>query len=176
MTTPAAWQGEAERLRRDYIEPVDQAVLDRFWSKVDTSGECWVWTGARTTAGYGEFYVDGGMVYAHRWSSELADGPIPAGLFVLHHCDNRACVRPDHLFRGTAQDNTDDMWRKGRARPRRFPRGIDHPVAKLSDAQVAEIRQRRSHGESRLTIAADFGITPSYVYDLMAGRARTTHA
>lgn len=151
-------------------------AIERFWSKVDKSGDCWVWTGGKTSAGYGEYNVDGRTVYAHRYASEITDGPIPAGISVLHHCDNRPCVRPDHLFRGTHQDNMDDMWRKGRARPRRFESGADHPNAKLTGEQVVDIRRRRTAGESRAALAVEFGITPSYVYDLMAGRAWADHA
>jgi HNH endonuclease len=87
---------------------------ERFWGRVDKSGECWEWTGSLGSHGYGEFGVAGDRVLAHRYSYELASGPIPDGLYVCHHCDNRRCVRPDHLFLGTARDNALDMVRKGR--------------------------------------------------------------
>lgn len=76
---------------------------------------CWEWTGA-TTWGYGEVNrqgISGRRV--HRLAWEFAYGPIPDGLMVLHRCDNRSCVRPDHLFLGTAADNMHDMIAKGRA-------------------------------------------------------------
>lgn len=167
MATPDAWIGEAERLRRF------TSSIGRFWSRVDKSGECWIWTGAKTAAGYGEIYLDGRMVYAHRLSSEMAEGPIPEGIFILHKCDRPDCVKPEHLFRGTHQANMDDMWAKGRGNPGRHPFGDEHPRAKVTDDQVVEIRRRRWAGESRATLAAEFGITPQYVGDLATGRSRS---
>jgi hypothetical protein len=79
------------------------SVAERFWAKVDKSGECWVWTASTAGPGaYGHCHVSGGMksrvrVYAHRWSYEQVYGPIPDGLTIDHLCRNRLCVRPDHL-------------------------------------------------------------------------------
>lgn len=78
---------------------------DRFWSKVDKSGECWVWT-AGQSHGYGCFAVKKGKtVYAHRLAYELLVGPIPNGLQIDHLCRNRRCVRPDHLEPVTRKTN-----------------------------------------------------------------------
>ncbi len=88
---------------------------DRFWSKVhDRDGEgCWEWTASKRK-GYGFFQINHKVVTAHRYSWELHNGPIPNGLHVCHHCDNPACVRPDHLFVGTDKDNAIDKTAKGR--------------------------------------------------------------
>lgn len=88
--------------------------LSSFWAKVHKTDDCWEWTAARMSSGYGGFYWQRGRVPAHRFSWEIAFGAIPEGMFVCHHCDNRLCVRPDHLFLGTALDNARDCVAKGR--------------------------------------------------------------
>lgn len=102
---------------------IDPAIrFARHFQRVDSG--CWEWTGGVfKDSGYGKFNGgkgdDGKWVtaYAHRASHELHIGPIPAGLSVLHRCDNRLCVNPDHLFLGTQRDNIHDMLAKGRGRP-----------------------------------------------------------
>lgn len=81
------------------------------------SGACWIWTGPTNNHGYGRF---GGSRYAHRVSYQLAHGPIPPGMVVLHRCDNPPCVNPDHLSLGTQRDNVRDMVTKGRHNPGGF--------------------------------------------------------
>lgn len=88
----------------------------RFFEKVDLSGDCWVWTGART-AGYGTLFRNGRHERASRLAWEIATGsPPPPDLLVCHHCDNPPCVRPSHLFLGTDRDNAQDAISKGRVR------------------------------------------------------------
>lgn len=87
----------------------------RFYGYIQVTDDCWLWTGGRNPKGYGVFKVSGvGFRGAHRVAWELANGPAPAGLCVLHHCDNPRCVRVDHLFLGTKADNSADMVAKGR--------------------------------------------------------------
>lgn len=76
---------------------------------------CWLWLGGTNAKGYAHFKYDNVQRRANRFSWEAHKGPIPDGLHVLHSCDNRLCVNPDHLFLGTNQDNVDDKIKKGRA-------------------------------------------------------------
>lgn len=83
-----------------------QPIEERFWSKVDKTRSCWVWTRAMTDDGYGEFSLStSNPCLAHRFSYELANGPAPADVFIDHMCHNRACVRPDHLRLATDSQN-----------------------------------------------------------------------
>ncbi|MDE2620611.1 MAG: HNH endonuclease, partial [Sphingomonadales bacterium] len=81
---------------------------------MDKSGDCWLWVGGKSKAGYGQINVEGLIVYTHRLVYEMAYGPIAAGLEVCHRCDTPACCRPEHLFLGTHQENVTDMITKGR--------------------------------------------------------------
>ena len=109
-----------------------QPTAARFWSKVDKRGpdECWEWIACKTGKGYGQFSIDGRPYLVHRISYELANGAIPDGLFVCHHCDNPSCCNPAHLFLGTNKDNICDCVAKGRhysrTHPELVPRGERH--------------------------------------------------
>ena len=91
-----------------------RSLKERFWEKVDKTGNCWIWTAACMTNGYGQIWDGSKDRGAHRISWILHNGPIPNNLHVLHKCDNPPCVRPDHLFLGTPIDNMLDAKAKGR--------------------------------------------------------------
>jgi hypothetical protein len=157
---------------------------DRLWRKVITGDGCWEWQGS-TYKGYGRLTKDGtaasGYVWAHRLSWELAYGPIPAGLGVLHRCDNRRRVRPDHLFLGTHGDNNRDNNRdahaKGRGHVLPPMRGAGNPQAKLTDDHVREIRARSAAATTRSAryglrrdLCAQYGIAKSTLASLLSGK------
>ena len=86
---------------------------ERFWSHVRKSDGCWEWIGANTR-GYGSLWMNGRHEKATKISWQINCGPVPAGMWLLHRCDNPPCVRPDHLFLGTVLDNARDAAKKGR--------------------------------------------------------------
>ena len=110
----------------------------RFWGMVNkTEGRCWLWEGMLSWGGYGLLKVSGRKRRAHRISWELHNGPIPPGLLVLHKCDVRHCVRPDHLFLGTDLDNVVDMHIKGRGKAVAKPRNYGaHALVLLDGAGI----------------------------------------
>lgn len=132
-------------------------IAERFWEKVDRAegDACWEWQAGRFSNGYGQFMrVKHQMALAHRMAYELTNGPIPEGLLVLHRCDNRPCVRPDHLWLGTHSENMRDMHAKGRCgrRPGRPAR----PTCRKghSDWYVSPKGQRICRVCRRATLAA----------------------
>lgn len=146
---------------------------DRFWSHVSVLGpaDCWLWSGQRHKFGYGLIYRAGdGMVTAHRASWELRNGPIPKGLSVLHDCDNPPCCNPSHLHIGTQTDNMREMTERGRGRIPHH-RGESNNKAKLTEAQVREIRARYAAGRISIRqLAAEYGVTFAPVQHILSGK------
>ncbi len=148
--------------------PKPRFVEERFWEKVSKGDGCWEWTGSLNNGGYGDFHLGGGgrHTLAHRLAWELAHGPIPDGVIVMHLCDNPCCVRPDHLKAGSMADNQRDMAQKGRA----GQRGERSPKAKLSDEKVRRIRRMCVDGDTITSIARVFGVARSLVRGVRDGR------
>lgn len=172
----------------------------RFWSSLDRSGDCWLWTGACTQEGYARVRSPFGRHYVHRIAYLLTHGDIPDGMYVCHHCDVRNCCNPDHLFIGTPTDNAWDMIQKGRhafqtqAYPgeRRNIRAKRHdpparasvrqprpPIkyrdahkgARLTDDQIVLIRELHAAGAGGYkTLAVRFGVSKQVIAGIVTGR------
>lgn len=154
-----------------------------------TASGCLEWMGARAKAGYGE--IQRRRLFGpqpettHRIAWRLAYGAIPDGQWVLHRCDNPACCEPTHLFLGTHQDNVTDKMQKGRhrhghlygddhpmrKRPELVKRGEAHNMAKLTLAQVQQIRALQAAGGSDTKIAKQFGVSRPAISAIRHGRA-----
>ena len=149
-------------------------LQDRFWAKVDKTGNCWEWMASKIPRGYGTIKIDGKVKRAHRVAWELCNGQIPEGLHCLHSCDNTSCCNPDHLFLGTHQDNMTDMANKGRSKnvPRR---GEASNFSRINENVVRNIRRYYAAGAvTQQWLANVYGISRSNV-GMIVTRKRWSH-
>ena len=129
--------------------------------KTASTKDCQVWVRYRTRKGYGQTWdrQQKRRRRAHRVVWEIFNGPIPKGAFVLHRCDNPPCVNPDHLYVGTAADNTRDMIRRGRVSA-----GERRDNARLTREMVRQIRHVYASGrKTKAALARIFGVSPSTI-------------
>jgi hypothetical protein len=146
---------------------------ERFWARVVKSDGCWNWTGRKTRFGYGRLWVGGKdreQIVTHRASWIIHFGPIPEGKWVLHKCDNPACVRPDHLYLGTARENVADREERNRwckkIKDTPHARGEKIGASKLTEDQVREMRARyAAGGMSFAALGRAYGVS-----DVLAGQ------
>lgn len=144
---------------------------EKLTTKAAWLGECLVWSGQKDARGYGFLRLEGRLQRAHRLMYELHNGPIPAGEMVRHRCDNTSCIAPLHLVLGQQRENVRDMWERGRAK---VLTGAANGRAKLTEAQVAEIRQRFRHHDridGGMVLAREFGISYTAMKTILAGRS-----
>jgi len=162
------------------------AFIARFWTKVNKDGPlvldtpCWLWTGHRPHGKYGRVFIKKCPLLTHRVSYELTFGSLPAKKHVLHRCDNPPCVRPDHLFLGTALDNAKDRMRKGRGRvydfsselkPPKPPHGDYTTHAKVKTEDIPVIRRR--YAEESITteqLGRIYGVTHNAISNIIKRR------
>ena len=137
----------------------------RFWNQVKKSRRgCWNWTG-HSCRGYGRIRVSGKIQKASRFSYQLHYGPIPEGVWVLHKCDNKLCVNPEHLELGDAKKNTQDAVNRGCIKPMR---GEKHPLSKLTQKQVDEIKANPLSTQRELAIK--YGVSSQLIGSIRRGK------
>lgn len=163
---------------RDFL-PTDETRA-RFLSKVELRGpvvrgelgRCWSWkAGSYGSTGYGAFCIGHQKnTQAHRAAWRIFVGEFPGDAQILHKCDNRNCVNPEHLFAGSIGDNMRDKVAKGRQ-----PRGSEIRQSKLTEEQVRAIRSRYAAKElSQEKLAREYGVTQAAVWRILRGE-RWTH-
>ena len=141
---------------------------------VERPSGCLEYAGARSSRNYGRISdrrQQGGWSFAHRVAWELANGPIPDGMCICHHCDNPPCCNVDHLFLGTKQDNSRDMQAKGRG-VGQIPPGEAHPDARLTDTQVRELRRLAPIVGNYSALARLVGVSQQHVRNIVLGVKR----
>lgn len=140
------------------------AAVARFVHYTEEVGDCLLWRGPYSPSGYGYFYFRGQTYAAHRVSYFLNTGIDPGDNDVLHSCDNKLCVESDHLHLGNDQENSDEKFLRNR---QKFAYGESHPMAKLTEEDVREIRNLSAQGVSQREIGERFGINQSHVSDIV---------
>lgn len=131
-----------------------------------TPDDCWEWQGG-LSHGYGRVGLNNKTISTHKAMFEMFKGPVPSGMFLCHHCDNPKCCNPDHLFLGTQADNMKDCAKK-----KRHVFGERSKLAKLSNSDVAKIRQLVSEGVSQKDVAKMFNVSVSNISKIMTGASR----
>jgi hypothetical protein len=154
-----------------------EVVRQRFMAKVVKGPDCWGWSGfTQSPGGRGRMVIKQRTYYAYRVAFVLENDPLADGLVICHHCDNEACVRPDHLFAGTQAENIRDMDRKGRRKNK--PRySLDHHAVVASDEQVAWAIEMWSSGQmTQRAIGEALGVKQQTVSGWVhgTGRGRTS--
>ena len=132
---------------------INEKQINRFWGKVDKTGDCWNWTG-QTSCGYGCVSIDYKTRRCHRVSYYLCKGDIPSGLNVNHRCDNKLCVNPDHLYAGTQKENIKDaldrnLMGSSKLSPEDIPKILSYKGSKMYLREIGEI-----FGVDRKTISS----------------------
>ena len=154
---------------------MDQIIGARFWAKVNCAGSkqahmttcCWEWCGSKNKDGYGRFRVNQKLQRAHAVSLSWYLNYTPK--YVMHLCDNPACVRPSHLKEGTHSLNMFDAYAKKR-RPKCVPGGTHHYKSRFSRQDIFDIRRRYSAGETQANIGKIYNVHQSHISQIVRGK------
>lgn len=172
---PRSREQQVASARKRWGDPVS-----RFWSRVDKSGDCWLWTGCTgRTSPYGLVRWGGVQTCAHRVAYVLSGGKFSNGPFVLHKCDNPLCCRPEHLFSGTQMDNMKDCINKGRSAK---GAALNHPPqdgennnnSKTTASVIKEVKRMLENGDRQSDVASSTGLTRANVWAIAHGKSWRT--
>lgn len=160
--------------RQSLLGPIPRTIqkqrrISQFWQSAAVTADaskCWLWIGCTHPNGYGLTTLFGKQIYAHRAAFQIANGEA-AKQWVLHTCDVPGCINPAHLYDGTPQDNVRDRDARSRGA---FAKGT---WRRLTNAQVAEIRQLLADGVSQSRIAKRMNTTPTTINNINTGRSRS---
>lgn len=162
--------------RSCWIKSRERDPKERFFEKIEKTKSCWFWRGTINNVwGYGQFFVNGVYIRAHRYSYEIHKGEIPPGLYICHSCDNTNCVNPDHLWAGTQKENIRDCMRKARKQAAPVMVGENNPIAKLCNNDVRLIRKMYLTGKySQTTLSHKFKVSQAVISSVIR-RNRWAH-
>lgn len=159
-------------------------MVERLMERIEKTATCWSWKAGCSKNGYGAIRFNGKQEGAHRVSYTVFKGPIPDGMHVMHSCDNKKCINPDHLNVGTRFDNMKDCAHKNRNYIPTHFRGDSNPSAKipgirkgarngrakLNEQKVALIRKLMFDGATAYDTAQAFGVSRSTVQSIIRNK------
>lgn len=144
------------------------SIEERIWGRmiIGSEDECHLFTGAKNRFGYGQVKDKGKGFMVHRWVWEQTNGPIPAGLCILHSCDTPACANIKHLRLGSHDDNMQD--KKDRGRGKGINKGFLHPRpnAKVTEQDVIAIKVGLASGKKQIDMAKRFGVSRNLISEI----------
>lgn len=147
-------------------------IIEKFENNVFYASPCGChyWTRPLHKSGYAYLYFKGTTYLVSRLAYTIYKGPIPQGFYICHHCDNPACVNPNHLFAGTPKQNVIDMLNKKRNTPLR---GENNGQAKLSNKQADEVKRLHKEGKTQVEISRIFGVHKSTIHLIVSNKKRS---